>query len=837
VAKQQLLLVDGDPRSVRVLEVSLKNAGFNVTTASDGADALLKLEYAAPDLILTDTKLPGIDGYEMVRKLKSRPEHSSIPIVFLTSQKSIEDKIRGLELGVEDYLTKPIFVRELITRVNLLLARRTQERIATGPASRTRFAGSLEDMGVVDLLQTIEVSRKSGSARITQGKREALVYFRDGKLVDAEFGKLRGEEAIYRALLWTKGEFEFEFKTIDNADVIATSTQGLLMEGMRRVDEWGRLSEQLPSLDVVFDVDEATLLERLTEIPDELNAILRLLDGRRSLIDLIDESPFDDLSTLSVVSKLYFEGLLVPIEPAEPVVPTSPDADGLPSTPAKTTGEFEVVPAPRELRSETAPRRSSRPPAPHLHLRQPAVTRTLIEFAEGPVSVAASRASSQAEGATHAWASEAEAPSSALPATASPAAEVSTAPVVEDPQPTAAEVAPAAAKLEPPPPESFPSPAERVAASAISASEEALRAAMSMLEAPRAREGRQATTADSITSTLQGVGSRALSEDAAMKESASVRMTSEGRIAASEPVRGAMSAAAGARSHGKLIKFPAHRKEDDDDALSSLESAPRQPVVTEPEKTAPLPALHDDPLHKDFFSAGDEGTYEGGPASVAPAGVGHVPVLPAFEHFDHEEDAHPVLARLSSPEAVERRARLTRVVAFVVGGLIASLIVGVTAQSLRKDEPVATGTAAAAPVQPPATPVSREPLPPTPAAVAEPPAAAPPVQETAPAVAAPEMDLPSMKEPEALETAEAHEAPAPPPVTAKETAPVANVAAKVAAESAAVPKAAPRATPRSPAAARAPAAERAPAPRPSHPEVPAPAAAPGGAPPTASFPM
>ena len=195
------------------------------------------------------------------------------------SQKSIEDKIRGLELGVEDYLTKPIFVRELIARVNMLLARRTQERIATGPASRTRFAGSLEDMGVVDLLQTFEVSRKSGIARITDGKRQATVYFRDGKVVDAELGQLRGEEAIYRALIWNSGSFEVEFSTVDNADVIPTSTQGLLMEGMRRVDEWGRLFEQLPSLDVVFEVDHETLVERLNEIPDELNAILRLFDG------------------------------------------------------------------------------------------------------------------------------------------------------------------------------------------------------------------------------------------------------------------------------------------------------------------------------------------------------------------------------------------------------------------------------------------------------------------------------------------------------------------------------------------------------------------------------
>ena len=129
--------------------------------------------------------------------------------------------------------------------------------------------------------------------------------------------------------------------------MIATSTQGLLMEGMRRVDEWGRLSEQLPSLDVVFDVDHETLVERLTEIPDELNAILRLLDGRRTLMEIIDESPFDDLSTLSVISKLYFEGLLVLAEVVEDQVVPNLDGDSAPAH-EKPPSEFDIVPAPRQ---------------------------------------------------------------------------------------------------------------------------------------------------------------------------------------------------------------------------------------------------------------------------------------------------------------------------------------------------------------------------------------------------------------------------------------------------------------------------------------------------------
>jgi len=337
VAKQQLLLVDADSRSVRVLEVSLKKAGFSVTTAKDGQDALAKLELSPPDLVLTDTRLPVMDGYALVRKLKEHPDWSTIPVVFLTSQKSIEDKIRGLELGVEDYLTKPIFVRELIARVNLLIARRTREGIATRSTTvpgRTRFTGSVADMGVVDLIQTFEVSRKSGIVHLNNLGYEAHIFFRDGKCVDAALGRLTGEEAVYRALIWNEGTFEVEFSKVENPDVIETSTQGLLMEGMRRLDEWGRLLESLPPLTTVFQVNSEELLERLNEIPDELNGILRLFDGKRDLMGVVDASPFEDLSTLNTISKLYFEGLLVPLETS--LHDDSPGGDG---------AEAEVVPA------------------------------------------------------------------------------------------------------------------------------------------------------------------------------------------------------------------------------------------------------------------------------------------------------------------------------------------------------------------------------------------------------------------------------------------------------------------------------------------------------------
>jgi DNA-binding response OmpR family regulator len=310
VAKQSLLLVDGDVKSLRVLEVSLKKAGFNVTTAVNGLDALEKVETSHPDLIISDIRMPDLDGFGLCQRLKQRPEWGEIPFIFLTGSKSVEDKIRGLELGVEEYLTKPIYIKEIITRVKILLQKKQRASLEEKRETRTKFAGTLSDMAVVDLIQTIEISRKSGVIHFTGGERRAAIYFRNGKVIDAELGRLQGEDAVYRLLIWADGEFEVEFKNIRRRDVVELSSQGLLMEGMRRLDEWGRLLEQLPALETIFEVDYRELAERLAELPDEVNGILRLFDGRRSLMQVVDDGELADLEALSVISRLYFEGLI-----------------------------------------------------------------------------------------------------------------------------------------------------------------------------------------------------------------------------------------------------------------------------------------------------------------------------------------------------------------------------------------------------------------------------------------------------------------------------------------------------------------------------------------------
>src|SRR5690349_14249800 len=290
------------------MEVSLKKAGFSVTTAIHGKDALEKVQISPPDLVLADTKMPEMDGFELCKVVKGDDRFKHIPFVFLTNQKSVEFKVKGLELGGDDYLTKPIYIKEIVTRVKMILAKAEKERIEK-KETKAGFAGSLADMGVVDLVQTFEIGRKTGTIKL-EGDRTGVIFFKEGKVTDAELGRLKGENAFYRMLNTFEGKFEVSFVPVERPERIEVSTQGLLMEGMRRLDEWGRMLEQLPPLETVFEIDYRQLAERLSEIPDEVNGLLRLFDGRRSLARVVDDSDFEDLAALGIISKLYFEGLI-----------------------------------------------------------------------------------------------------------------------------------------------------------------------------------------------------------------------------------------------------------------------------------------------------------------------------------------------------------------------------------------------------------------------------------------------------------------------------------------------------------------------------------------------
>jgi DNA-binding NarL/FixJ family response regulator len=129
---KRLLVVDDEPNLLRAVAACLKAEDFEVSTARSGNEALMQLAESVPDLIISDIRMPGMDGYKLARQLRGSPRTALVPIVFLTAKDETADRIEGFRAGIDAYLTKPFEPTELIAVVKGILNRveRTHSEIA-----------------------------------------------------------------------------------------------------------------------------------------------------------------------------------------------------------------------------------------------------------------------------------------------------------------------------------------------------------------------------------------------------------------------------------------------------------------------------------------------------------------------------------------------------------------------------------------------------------------------------------------------------------------------------------------------------------------------------------
>ena len=128
----KILLADDDPAVCQFVDVILKQAGYSVVRAADGIEAMERVRQSPPDLILLDILMPGRDGLDVLRSLRQNPETSQIPVIMLTQKAQVEDRVKGLEWGADDYVPKPFVAQELLVRIRTLL-RRSEKVRALGP--------------------------------------------------------------------------------------------------------------------------------------------------------------------------------------------------------------------------------------------------------------------------------------------------------------------------------------------------------------------------------------------------------------------------------------------------------------------------------------------------------------------------------------------------------------------------------------------------------------------------------------------------------------------------------------------------------------------------------
>lgn len=170
IDKGTILIVDDNPTNIKVLFDVLDASGFKISTAKSGESAIKRLERNIPDLILLDVMMPGIDGFETCRRLKASELTKSIPIIFMTALADTEHKVKGLQMGAVDYITKPIQHEEALARINVHLELRDltknlEQRVAKRTSELTQAIAELQQAQ----LQIVQSEKMSALGQLVAG--------------------------------------------------------------------------------------------------------------------------------------------------------------------------------------------------------------------------------------------------------------------------------------------------------------------------------------------------------------------------------------------------------------------------------------------------------------------------------------------------------------------------------------------------------------------------------------------------------------------------------------------------------------------------------------------
>ena len=204
-----------------------------VEVVRDAEAAFARVASGAIRAVISEVELGASDGSALLNRL-GRSGHE-VPFLFLARRANRESVTRGIELGAVDYVVKPALPDVVVAKVKKALADDSRPAVAN-----RGFSGSLAEMGLPDVVQILSNGRKSGRLSIRALGFSGDIAFRDGLIFEARFGDLEGAEAFYAMLLATDENFALDTTYVPARNVVQQSTEGLLLEGMRRLDERSR---------------------------------------------------------------------------------------------------------------------------------------------------------------------------------------------------------------------------------------------------------------------------------------------------------------------------------------------------------------------------------------------------------------------------------------------------------------------------------------------------------------------------------------------------------------------------------------------------------------------
>ncbi len=219
MAGTRILLVDDDEACILMVSAGLRKLGFEVVAATDGWDGLAQARAQKPNLILLDVKMPQMDGWTFLGFLRNQKDFEKVPVIFLTGRTAEEDRKKGIALGADDYLSKPVDLDRLKTCIDTSLHRRGKAHATAAPPAeplrpKGRFGlkGRLDQLGLAALLSILGAGRRSGTLALSREGQVARVILLTGHITSAVLDgpeRVEGLAAMDALGKWSDGDFAF----------------------------------------------------------------------------------------------------------------------------------------------------------------------------------------------------------------------------------------------------------------------------------------------------------------------------------------------------------------------------------------------------------------------------------------------------------------------------------------------------------------------------------------------------------------------------------------------------------------------------------------------------
>ncbi len=233
-----VVIVDDDPRWREVAAEPFLKRGDRVRQTSDGLQALQMCIEDPPDVVLSDVQMPRVDGWQLLRLIRARPQLEATPVIFMTSLDSDSARLKGYQLGVDAYVPKPFAGEELLIRVHRML--RTKRAPLSQRPEQIVLRGELEHVSVGSLLSFLSVEKRTGIL-VVVGENVARLFIKDGRLLRVELQgagqPLASRAAALEVLDWSSGQFELIEEPVQVTDEIRVDVSTLLLEHAHMVDE------------------------------------------------------------------------------------------------------------------------------------------------------------------------------------------------------------------------------------------------------------------------------------------------------------------------------------------------------------------------------------------------------------------------------------------------------------------------------------------------------------------------------------------------------------------------------------------------------------------------